>query len=175
MQSQMSEGASTPTNLLYAALRFAEVDFFASVPCKLLGDLITILQADDSIVYTPVSREEEGVGLAAGAFLAGKHPALVMQNSGVGNCINAMMALLRYYRIPVVFVISHRGSEGEPIEAQRLMGGIMSELLKLTDVEVLDLQEPAMLAGVPEAIRRVRAERRSIALLLPFSFWTIKA
>ncbi|MBL8503344.1 MAG: hypothetical protein JNL78_07885, partial [Rhodocyclaceae bacterium] len=95
----------TPTDRLYETLKSTGLDFFVSVPCKLLGELIDRLAADASIVYTPVSREEEGMGLACGAHLAGRRPAVVMQNSGFGNSVNAVLSLLNYYKVPVVFVV----------------------------------------------------------------------
>jgi len=161
----------TPTDLLYDTLKSTGLDFFVSVPCKLLGDLIDRLAGDKSVVYTPVSREEEGMGLACGAHLAGRRPAVVMQNSGFGNSVNAVLSLLNYYKVPVVFVVSHRGSPGEPIEAQRMMGGAIVELLRVAGVACVELTEPAALTQVPPAIEQARREGRSIALLLPFGFW----
>ena len=80
----------TPEDALYAGLKEKRLDFFVSVPCKLLAKLISLIETDPGIIYTPVSREEEGIGIMAGAFLAGKRPAILMQNSGLGNCINAI-------------------------------------------------------------------------------------
>src|SRR5215831_7479088 len=161
-----------PADRLYALLREAGLDFFVSVPCKLLNELLVRLGSDREIVYTPVSREEEGVGLLCGAYLAGRRPAIVMQNSGFGNSINAVLSLLNYYRIPVVFVVSHRGSPGEPVEAQRMMGAAIVELLRVAGVGCVEIARPRDLAGVPAALGRAFDERRSVALLLPFSFWS---
>lgn len=161
----------TPTDRLYETLKSTGLDFFVSVPCKLLGDLIDRLASDKSIIYTPVSREEEGMGLACGAHLAGRRPAVVMQNSGFGNSVNAVLSLLNYYKVPVVFVVSHRGSPGEPIEAQRMMGSAIVELLRVADVTCVEVTKPPALANVPSAIEQARQEGRSIALLLPFGFW----
>lgn len=162
----------TPTDRLYDILKSAGLDFFVSVPCKLLGDLIDRLAADASIVYTPVSREEEGMGLACGAHLAGRRPAVVMQNSGFGNSVNAVLSLLNYYKVPVVFVVSHRGSPGEPIEAQKMMGSAIQELLRVAGVDCVEVPGQAELARVPPAIEQARRAGRSVALLLPFSYWT---
>ncbi len=161
----------TPTEDLYSVLRRSELDFFVSVPCKLLSDLIAKVGTDSDVIYTPVTREEEGVGLAGGAHLAGRNPALIMQNSGFGNCANAILSLLNYYRIPVVFVVSHRGSSGEPIEAQRMMGAAVTDLLGVLGVEVLNVSKAEMLSLVQPAIEQARQGRRSLAILLPFSFW----
>lgn len=161
----------TPTDRLYETLKSTGLDFFVSVPCKLLGELIDRLAADASIVYTPVSREEEGMGLACGAHLAGRRPAVVMQNSGFGNSVNAVLSLLNYYKVPVVFVVSHRGSPGEPIEAQRMMGGAIVDLLRVANVACVEVPGQTELERVKPAIEQARREGRSVALLLPFSYW----
>lgn len=161
----------SPTDALYTILRESGLDFFLSVPCKLLGGLIDKLQADTDIIYTPVTREEEGVGMACGAHLAGRRPVIVMQNSGFGNSSNAILSLLNYYRVPVVFVVSHRGSDGEPIEAQRMMGNAIKDLLKVIDVDQVSVTKCSMLGSVKPAIDAARATNRSLAILLPFSFW----
>lgn len=161
----------TPTDRLYETLKSTGLDFFVSVPCKLLGDLIDRLASDKSIIYTPVSREEEGMGLACGAHLAGRRPAVVMQNSGFGNSVNAVLSLLNYYKVPVVFVVSHRGSPGEPIEAQRMMGGAIVDLLRVANVACVEVPGQAELERVKPAIEQARREGRSVALLLPFSYW----
>jgi len=161
-----------PSKQLFAKLRASGLDFFVSVPCKLLAHLIAMLERDRAIIYTPVAREEEGVGLACGAYLAGRYPAIVMQNSGFGNSANAILSLLNYYRIPIVFVVSHRGTEGEPIEAQRMMGTIVSDLLKVIDVDVLKITEPTMLDLVQPRIEVARRASQSLAILLPFRFFT---
>ena len=109
--------------------------------------------------------------MACGASLAGRRPVIVMQNSGFGNSLNAILSLLNYYRVPVVFVVSHRGSNGEPVEAQRMMGNAIKDLLKVVDVDQVSITKPSMLGSVKPAIEAARAANRSLAVLLPFSFW----
>lgn len=111
------------------------------------------------------------MGLACGAHLAGRRPAVVMQNSGFGNSVNAVLSLLNYYKVPVVFVVSHRGSPGEPIEAQRMMGSAIVELLRVANVACVEVPGQAELDRVKPAIEQARREGRSVALLLPFSYW----
>ncbi|MEJ2116474.1 MAG: sulfopyruvate decarboxylase subunit alpha [Alphaproteobacteria bacterium] len=162
---------STPTELLWRALRQEGADFFVSVPCKLLGNMINLLQEAEDVVYTPVSREEEGVGLLAGAWLAGRTPVMIMQNSGLGNSVNAILSLLHYYRIPAVFVMSHRGSDGETIEAQFQMGSAVANLLTATRVPYYELSSVDDLNVLPEAMATAREKGQPVGLLLPFSFW----
>jgi sulfopyruvate decarboxylase subunit alpha len=161
----------TPSLLLYRKLRGLGIDFFVSVPCKLLAELIILLENDREIIYTPVAREEEGVGIMAGAFLAGKRPAIVMQNSGLGNCINAICSLANYYKIPLVFVISHRGTEGEEIDAQRPMGRATKDLLRAINVPSYEIRSIEEIDMLDEVLEEGFKSRYSVALLFPFSFW----
>ena len=161
----------SPTDLLYERLRASGLDFFASVPCKLLDGLLKRLGSDDNILYTPVSREEDGVGILAGAYMAGRKPALVMQNSGFGNSVNAVCSLLNFYKIPVIFIISHRGSPGEPVVAQNVMGDAIAGIMAASGVRAISIGHPNQLAQVDGEIAAAFAEKRSLGLLLPFSFW----
>jgi len=161
----------TPTDQLYERLRASGLDFFVSVPCKLLDGLLGRLRGDDDILYTPVSREEDGVGILAGAYMAGRKPALVMQNSGFGNSVNAVCSLLNYFEIPVIFVISHRGSTGEPVEAQKGMGDAVTGVMAASGVSTLSIDHPDQLPRIDSAIAAAFSEGRSLGILLPFSFW----
>ena len=65
----------------------AKINFILSVPCNMIAGILSEIQKR-SIQHIPVCREEEGVGIAAGAALAGKKPMLLMQNSGLGEILN---------------------------------------------------------------------------------------
>ena len=161
----------SPSEQLYATLKAAGVDFFLSVPCKLLTEIIDLAAADTGITYTPVTREEEGIGIMAGAYMAGRKPVLLMQNSGLGNSINAIHSLLNYYEIPVVFAISHRGSEGEPIAAQFRMGNAMEPLMAAAGVSCLNIDDVSQLAQVRTGVEQAFRNKKSIGILFPFCFW----
>ena len=90
-------------------LKNGGVNFYLSVPCKLLANMIKILE-DDKVYYSSVPREEEGVGICAGAYLGNKFPCLMMQNTGIGNSINAIVSLSQLYNLPIIFLISYRGT-----------------------------------------------------------------
>ena len=161
----------TPSQQLYAKLRENGIDFFVSVPCKYLAELISIVEQDKEVIYTPVTREEEGIGLCAGAYLAGKKPAILMQNSGLGNCVNAICSLLNYYQIPVVMVISHRGTEGELIDAQIPMGEVTNLLLQSMYIVYTHIKDTVRLVRVSNYINGAYTEGASMALLFPISYW----
>src|SRR5207248_2415378 len=96
------------------SLRSAGFDFFTGVPCSLLEAPIACLEKDGEQGYVPATREDEAMGMAAGAWMAGrKLPVVFMQNSGLGNCLNVIASLHRIYEIPVLLVISWRGRNGK--------------------------------------------------------------
>src|SRR3712207_4308052 len=76
-----------------AALREQGYDFFTGVPCSLVSGLIAVLEEDPQTPYYAETREDAAVGLACGAMMAGKKPVVVMQNSGLGVCINALTSM----------------------------------------------------------------------------------
>lgn len=161
----------TPSKMLYDELKKSELDFFVSVPCRLLDGIIRLIKEDETIIYTPVTREEEGIGILSGAALAGKRPAILMQNSGLGNSINAICSLSNFYGLPLVFVISHRGTEGEVIDAQRPMGNATKNLLESADVPYHEIKSTKGLGKLNRIIETSFAENRSVAFLFPHSFW----
>jgi sulfopyruvate decarboxylase subunit alpha len=161
----------TVSEQLYKKLRSDGLDFFVSVPCKFLDGIISILENSDEVIYTPVTREEEGIGVLAGAFLAGKRPAILMQNSGLGNSYNAICSLLNYYEIPAIFIISHRGTEGETIDAQRPMGESTKKLLEAAFIPYREITHIDHLNLMDDFINSAFANTRPAALLFPQSFW----
>ena len=118
-------------------LKKSGVDFYLSVPCKLLANIITILERDKNIYYSSVPREEEGMGICAGAYLGNKLPCIMMQNTGIGNSVNAIVSLLQLYQMPVVFLISYRGTPGEPVGAQRGMASVTEDILNTLRIPML--------------------------------------
>ena len=107
---------------IYNALKDIGIDFVVSVPCVNLSKLLEMVDEDDEITHIPVTREEEGIGICAGAYLGGKKTAILMQNSGLGNSINALKSLMELYKFPLLMIMSHRGTEGENICGQIPMG-----------------------------------------------------
>jgi sulfopyruvate decarboxylase alpha subunit len=93
--------------------------------------LIALCQADPDIADVGLTTEEEGVGLVAGAALGGQRAALLMQSSGVGNCIN-MFSLLRNCGFPCVVFVTMRGEFGEFNPWQVPMGSITDDVLRLS-------------------------------------------
>ena len=89
------------------------INFFSGVPCSILAGIIRELVEDDSVTYISSTREDEAVGIASGAYMAGKLPAVLMQNSGLGNSLNALSSLNLIYKIPCLILVSWRGYKGK--------------------------------------------------------------
>lgn len=118
---------------LYQKLKKRGFDFFVGVPCSGIKQLIHEAQNDQSNTYIPVTREDEAVAIATGAYLAGKKPLVFMQSSGLGNTVNIVTSLLKPYDIHVHFLISIRKS---PFE-HSFMYKITKNLIKLLEYKHL--------------------------------------
>ena len=97
---------------VHRVLRAQQVRQIGYVPDSGLKRLIELARADKQIRAVPLTTEEEGVALAAGAWLGGEKCALLMQSSGVGNCIN-MLGMAIECRIPLLMIVTMRGQWGE--------------------------------------------------------------
>ena len=146
-------------------------DFFVSVPCKLLGNLINLLEKDPDITYLAATREEEALGICAGAYLGGKTPVLVMQNTGVGTLLTSFCSLGLYYQLPIMMVISHRGAPGEKINAQVPMGTAVTPLLQTIGIPTFSFSDKADVERVGDLVTYANMAQRPIAALLDFYFW----
>src|SRR6266699_1375304 len=120
---------------LFDVLKAADVRQVGYVPDAGHARLIARCKADNDIRDVVLSTEEEGVGLAAGAWLGGQRSALLMQSSGVGNCVN-MLSLAKSCRFPLTLLVTMRGEWGEFNPWQVPMGTKTQAALELMDVLV---------------------------------------
>ena len=127
---------------IFAALKAAEIRQIGYVPDAGHTRLIEHCRADRQIRAIVLTSEEEGIGLAAGAWLGGQRAALLMQSSGVGNCIN-MLSMTKSCRFPLTLLVTMRGEWGEFNPWQVPMGTKTQAALELMDVLVYRVEEPA--------------------------------
>lgn len=128
--------------------------------------LIERCRADADIRDVVLTTEEEGVALAAGAWLGGERAALLMQSSGLGNCVN-MLSLPRSCRLPMLMLITMRGEWEEFNPWQQPMGSIVEPVLKLCEAEVYRARQPDEVQGLAErALQRAFGDERIVALIL---------
>lgn len=126
---------------IYQALVDLDVRQVAFVPDAGHSKLIEMCQDDRRIVAVPLTTEEEGVALLAGAWLGGQRGALLMQSSGVGNCIN-MLGLVKSCRFPMLIIVTMRGEWGETNPWQVPMGQAVAESLELMGVVATVVEKP---------------------------------
>ena len=157
---------------VFNGLKNAGIDFVASLPCVNLDKLMQLVDCDPEIKHIPVTREEEGFGICAGAFLAGKRPAILMQNSGLGNSVNVLASLYKLYQIPILMIMSHRGTEGEFMSAQIPMGKATSGVLDALKIAYINPKTPEdALKLIPEAWILAEAGAAPLGILLDITFW----
>ncbi len=110
------------------ALLTAGVDMVVSVPEFNFVGLLDFVQKEPGFTHVPVTREEEGVGVCAGAYLGGRRPALVMQNAGLLNSCNALTTTALQFEIPMLMVIWFAGDFGD--SAFMRLGEVTEGVLK---------------------------------------------
>ena len=120
---------------IFAALKAAEIRQVGYVPDAGHTRLIELCRGDPAIRAVSLTSEEEGVGLGAGAWLGGQRAALLLQSSGVGNCVN-MLSLAKSCRFPLLMLVTMRGEWGEFNPWQVPMGTGTQAALELMDVLV---------------------------------------
>jgi sulfopyruvate decarboxylase alpha subunit len=144
-ERRVSEPAAAATpdwrDGVFAALKAAAIRQVGYVPDAGHARLIELCRADSEIRAVPLTSEEEGIGLAAGAWLGGQRAALLMQSSGVGNCIN-MLSLAKNCRFPMLLLVTMRGEWAEFNPWQVPMGTKTQAALELMDVLVYRVERP---------------------------------
>src|SRR2546425_13142757 len=133
-------------NEVYDLLRRNRVTQFAYVPDAGHKILIDRSLADPDVHSVALTTEEEGVALLAGADLGGERGVLLMQSSGVGNCVN-MLSLIKGGRFPFLTLVSMRGDFGEGNPWQYPMGQAVEPVLQAMGVICLRIERPE--EGVP--------------------------
>jgi sulfopyruvate decarboxylase subunit alpha len=156
---------------LHKEIKKSKVDLILSVPCAMLKGLIKTINKKKQIEYIPTTREEEAVGIAVGAFMGGKVPLIMMQNSGLGNSINALKSLAQLYEIPIIFMMSHRGAEGEKIVAQMPMGEITIDLVEFLNMKIYIVEKESDLSKIKEAVNYGLDQKQSVTILLKRPLW----
>lgn len=139
---------------IFQKLREAGVNQMVYVPDAGHARLIELCHQANDIKCTVLTTEEEGIGVLAGAWLGGERGVLLMQSSGVGNCINTL-SLAKVCGFPLVMIVTMRGQWGEANPWQVPMGQITAENLRLAGAVVYEVNEPELAAPAVEAAARI--------------------
>ncbi|MFX1343502.1 MAG: sulfopyruvate decarboxylase subunit alpha [Promethearchaeota archaeon] len=159
---------------IYETIKESGIDLILSLPCIMLKGLLHLIEKKNEIQHISITREEEGVGIAAGAYLGGKTPAILIQNSGLGNSVNAIMSLLQLFKIPVIFIMSHRGTEGEKIMAQIPMGQLTPDLLDLLKIRKFIIDSKEKIKSIKNAVDLSKSLEMSTGILLKETLWGVQ-
>lgn len=114
------------SKMVYEGIKAAGIRYISALPETWLVYLLQLAEDDPEMTLVEVAKEEEAIGIAAGAYFAGKPNALLMQNHGFLASINGIVSLALLYRIPMLMLIAHRGHMGEPYP-WHAQGGILTE------------------------------------------------
>ena len=150
---------------IIAGLKAAGIDLVASVPDINMLQLINLLYQDKEITHVPVGREEEGIGVCAGAHLGGKKPAMLMQNGGLLNSCNGLTTTALQFGIPVLLLIYYAGDIGD--NAFHMVGLVTEPVLAGLGIKHIVMRDPVTVKqDIAGAVTLASTSKRPVALLL---------
>jgi sulfopyruvate decarboxylase subunit alpha len=160
----MSAEQSAATKIV-SGIKQAGINFIATLPDVNLAQLLHAVDEDTDLLHVPLCREEEGIGICAGAYLVGKKCAAVMQNGGFFNSNNAIISTLLQYHIPLLLMIYYAGDVGD--RTFSTSGSMTEPVLQALGIRYYIMRETA---DAPELIKRAQIlaedSKRPVALLL---------
>ncbi|MBV9522606.1 MAG: phosphonopyruvate decarboxylase [Alphaproteobacteria bacterium] len=161
----MEEATGWPDDVFRVFLA-SDIRQVAYVPDAGHSRLIALCRAEERMRAVVLTTEEEGVALLAGAWLGGARGALLMQSSGIGNCIN-MLSLVTQCRFPLLSLVTMRGQWGEFNPWQVPMGQNGGAALRLAGTHVYPVEEAGRIGETVEAAARLAFEGGlSVAVLI---------
>jgi len=155
------------SKVIFDALKQCDVRLLSALPETWLVHLIRMADDDPETILVRLAKEEEGVGISAGAHFAGVKSAMLMQNHGFLASINGIVSFAHLYKIPLLMLITYRGSFGERDPWQTQGGNVTEALLRAMGIpySFLDVVE-----NVEKRIRQAQTLAESslqpVALLL---------
>jgi len=147
------------------------VEFVTTVPCKQLAGVIEQIENCDEIFHIPSNKEDEGMGLCAGAYMGGKRSAIIMQNTAIGVTINTLVTLIQYYHIPLPMLISYRGELGEPVACQVEMAVHTKALLAQLNIPTYHFHQADDVHELDAILEYCFMCKKPVAILTDASFW----
>jgi sulfopyruvate decarboxylase subunit alpha len=155
------------SRLIYESLKACGVGLISALPETWLVHLIRMADEDPDMILVRLAKEEEGVGISAGAFLAGTRSAMLMQNHGFLASINGIVSCAQLYRIPLLMLVSFRGEFGERDPWQTEGGGVTEDLLRALRIPFAYLDSPSHVAHrIRKAQTLAYSANKPVALLL---------
>ena len=125
---------------IVAGLKKAGIDFVATLPDEKMLEVIRAVERDRQLKHVPLCREEEGIGICAGAYLAGKKTAIIMQNAGFLNSCNALTTTSLQLQIPILMLIYYAGDIGD--RGFTTLGAVTEPVLQAMGFRTYVLRKP---------------------------------
>jgi len=149
-------------------LKRNKIDVVSTLPCEKISALLRFVAREQAFCHVGLNREENGVGISAGVYLAGGKPVMIIQSTGLGNSINAIMSLSVIYKLPLPVIASWRGVYREKIEAQVPLGKAMPKVLDALGLKYTIIEDSSQISLVEEVIQDAFTnESPHIALISP--------
>jgi sulfopyruvate decarboxylase alpha subunit len=146
-------------------LKRAGIDFVTAVPDINLLELLHLLAEERDIEYTPVGREEEGIGICTGGYLTGHRVATLMQNGGLLNSCNGITTTALQFNIPMLLLVYYAGDFGD--DAFHMLGLVTEPVLRALDIKYQVLRDVATVGQqIVDAATIAEASKRPVALLV---------
>jgi sulfopyruvate decarboxylase subunit alpha len=139
--------SSANSSLIYSTLKECDIRLLSALPETWLVHLIGLAEQDPEMTLIRLAKEEEGIGISAGAHFAGVKSAMLMQNHGFLASINGIVSFAQLYKIPLLMLISYRGSFGERDPWQTQGGNATEPLLRALNI-------PYSFLDAPETVRK---------------------
>ena len=156
----------TPEEEVIAIMKKEGIDLAATLPCDRIKNLLPLVS--ENFPEIKLTREENGIGICAGAYMAGGKPMMLIQSTGLGNMINALESLNIVCKIPLPILASWRGVYKEGIEAQVPLGTHLPGILEGAGIEYTIIDSPEKIGLLEEVIRDAYGNLRPhIALVTP--------
>ena len=152
---------------VFDGIKAAGIRSISALPETWLGLLLQRAEDDPEVELIQVAKEEEAIGVAAGAYFAGEPHVLLMQNHGFFAAMNGIISLAQLYSVPLCMLIAVRGHWGEPYP-WHTRGGIVTEaLLRALNIPYHHARDPALVAKeIAEAYTLSQSSLSPVALLL---------
>ena len=159
----------TPEQKVVDILKNNKIDISATLPCDRIKALLPLIAKN--IKTIPLTREENGIGICAGAYLGGARPVMVIQSTGIGNMINALLSLNLTYNIPLPIIASWRGVYKESIEAQWQFGKKLPEILEACGIKFTIIEYLKEIDKLDEAIKESFSGSHPHVILISPAVW----
>src|ERR1700757_3976794 len=144
------------SRLIFESLKECDIRLVSALPETWLVHLIRMAEEDPDMILVRLAKEEEGVGISAGAHFAGVKSAMLMQNHGFMAAINGIVSFAHLYKIPLLMLISYRGTFGERDPWQTQGGNVTEPLLRAMNI-------PYALLDAAESVKKRTRQAQALA------------